>query len=196
MATADTLPTRLQEAVTALNNGDMARALTAASSAMAIAPENPDCHLILASVYHNKGDEAQAEHHYIETLRLNPKQPRALINLGMLKLNGGNTQAAISSLKTALDIDAGSHEARHLLARAYGMAGKFSLSAQEFKRLLNTSGKNVEIIQGYAKALTGLKQFDDALKALKRADALNPGHPAITNEIAQVRAAMGQEKLS
>lgn len=194
MASADNLPKRLQEAVTALNNGDMPRAIAAASAAMALDPENPDCHLIMASVHHNKGDEAKAEHHYIESLRLNPKQPRALINLGMLKLNSGHVDAAIVSLKTVLEIDAGSHEARHLLARAYGMAGKFNLSAQEFERLLKTSGKNVEIIQGYAKALTGLKKYDEALKALKRADALNPGHPMITNEIAQVRAAMGQEQ--
>lgn len=196
MATADLLPKRLEEAVTALNAGDLQRAMAAASAAMAIDPENADCHLVMAGVLHTKGSIREAEHHYIESLRINPKQPSAMVNLGKLKLNDGYADAAIVALKTALEIDKSSVDARHFLARAYGMKGDLESAVFEFKKVLKNAGRDVEIILGYAKALAGLERYDEALKALKRADRLMPGHLAIGAALAEVRAAMGQAEPS
>ena len=196
MATADTLPRRLEEAVEAINRGDAGKAVQAASKAMALAPENPDCHLIMAVALHNKGDLRQAEHHYIETLRLNPKQPRAIINLGLLKLNSGRGAEAVLLLEGAYKIDKSSTEVRHLLARAYGLAGRLDEAISHFEALLKTAGHNLQIMQGYATALAQKGRFDEALKTLKRADALNPGDKAIAAEIVRIRAAMGQEKAN
>src|SRR5919106_6725934 len=80
------LAAELGEAVQAVQEGDLARALSAAEAALALAPANPDCHLVLATVHHNAGRGREAESHYVRCLRLNPRSARALTNLGLLKL--------------------------------------------------------------------------------------------------------------
>ncbi len=177
----------LRAAVQDIQQGNLAGALSAAETALALAPANPDCHLVLATVHQNAGRHREAEHHYVQCLRLNARSARALMNLGLLKLNARRGEEAVRVLEAAVALDAASVEARHYLARAYGMTGRTEDAIGQFETLLGHAAQDVQILLGYAKALMATDRGPDAERALKRADALNPGDPVIAKALEAVR---------
>jgi Flp pilus assembly protein TadD len=177
----------LGAAVQAVREGDLARALAAAEGALTLAPENPDCHLVLATVHHNAGRGHEAESHYVQCLRLNPRSVRALTNLGLLKLNSGHGAEAVKALEAAVAMDARSAEARHYLARAYGMSGRLDAAIGQFEALLSHAAHDIQVLLGYAKALLAAGRGADAERILRRDESLSPGDPSVASALEAVR---------
>ena len=130
-------------------------------------------------VFHNQGRAREAEAEYGRSLAINPNNVRALVNLGLLQLNGGAPEAAVAALRSALALDPGSAEARHFLARALGATGRYEEACAEFERLVATSARDVAVLEGYALALIAAGRKAEGIRMLRRAEALNPGDPAI-----------------
>lgn len=177
----------LQEAVMALQAGHAAHAEKAARAAAKLAPDNADSHVVLATILHNTGRHREAEHHYVECLRLHPYHVRALTNLGLLKLNAGQATEAVAALETAVKVSPSATESLHLLARAYGLSGQVEKSLEMFERLLKDATHNIEVLTGYARVLIAAGRADEAVKILRRAEALDPDHPGITPLMAQAK---------
>lgn len=184
----------LQEAIMALQSGQRARAEKAANAAVALTPDNADAHVVLATVLHNTGRPREAEHHYVECLRLRPYHVRALTNLGLLKLNAGQATEAVAALETAVKVSPTSTESQHLLARAYGLGGQVEKSLETFERLLKDASHDVEVLTGYARALIAAGRAEEAVKMLRRAEAIDPDHPGIAPLLAQARTPQQTDK--
>ena len=162
----------LASAVQMLQAGDIAGAEASATEALKLAPDNPDCHLIVGTLRQSQGQLKDAERHYGEALRLDPDNLRALTNLGMLQLNAGRCKDAVASLEKAIAIDASALHARHFLARAYGQCERFEDAIQEFKYVIERAPGNADVLAGYAKALDAAGHGDEAADILKRVEEL------------------------
>lgn len=184
----------LQEAIMALQSGQRERAEKAARAAAGLAPDNADAHVVLATVLHNTGRPREAEHHYVECLRLHPYHVRALTNLGLLKLNAGHAKEAVAALETAVTVSPAATESLHLLARAYGLAGQVEKSVSSFERLLKDATHDVEVLTGYARALIATGRMEEARRMLRRAEAIDPEHPGIAPLLEQARTPQPADK--
>jgi tetratricopeptide (TPR) repeat protein len=181
----------LTKAVTALQSGNPKQAGRLATKALKRAPNNPTCHLIVATVHHNLERPQDAEKHYVKCLSIEPGNLRALTNLGMLQLNAERTEEAIVHLERALNIDATALEARHYLARAYGMCGRYKDAIDQFE-LVSKQAPNVpEVLTGLGKALREAERVDEAIAVLKRADELSPNDKQILRALGMNYAALG-----
>jgi choline-sulfatase len=95
-----------------------------------------DAFVGLASCLGRRQDLAGAERALKEARRREPDNPTVVANLGLLHAARGELPAAIESLKAALDIDPGLHEARFNLAITYAKAGKRAEAAASARELL------------------------------------------------------------
>lgn len=162
----------LTGAVQMLQAGDLAGAEGPATEALKLAPNNPDCHLIMGTLRQNQGQLKDAERHYGEALRLNPDNLRALTNLGMLQLNAGRGKDAVASLEKAIAIDASALDARHFLARAYGQCERFDDAIKTFEYVMERVPGNADVLAGYANALDAAGRDEEAAEILKRVEEL------------------------
>ena len=188
---AQTLLGLLTSAVQALQSGDPAAAETPARKALSLAPTNPDCHLIMATISHNLNRPEDAETHYVSSLRLKPGNVRALINLGMLQLNDGRGEEAVPHLEKAVKLDSGSVEARHYLARALAQAGRLEEAVDQFAVVEKALPQNVELLLGYARAAFEMKGFSLALDLLQRVLDLEPNNHDALHRLGEIHAAQG-----
>jgi len=162
----------LTSAVQMLQAGDLAGAEGPATEALKLAPNNPDCQLIMGTLRQNQGQLKDAEKHYLEALKLNPDNLRALTNLGMLQLNEGRSKDAVASLEKAIALDASALDARHFLARAYGQCERYEDAIQAFEYVNERVPNNADVLSGYAKALEAAGRDDEAAEILKRVEEL------------------------
>lgn len=188
---AQTLLGLLTNAVQALQSGDPVAAETPARKALSLAPKNPDCHLIMATISHNLNRPEEAETHYVSSLRLKPDNVRALINLGMLQLNDGRGDEAVPHLQKAVKLDSDSVEARHYLARALAQAGRLEEAVDQFAVVEKVLPDNVDLLLGYARAKFEMKGFTLALDLLQRVLDLEPDNHDALNRLGEIHAAQG-----
>lgn len=182
----------LTAAVQALQSGNASAAESPAKKALSLAPSNPDCHLIMATVCHNLDRTRDAERHYAESLRLKPDNARALTNLGMLQLNDGRGAAAIPHLKKAVSIEPQSMEARHYLARALAQDGQFSEAVEQFALLEPAMPQDINMLLGYARAVADMADHPRALKLLKRVLDLQPDNTDALSRSGEIYGLLGQ----
>jgi Flp pilus assembly protein TadD len=123
----------LQQAVAALQSGRPADARRYGERALQLSPGNAACHLVLATAHQNMDRPGDAERHYTECLRLDPTNVRALTNLGMLLINADRGEEAAAHLECAVEAAPGALDARHYLARAYGMCRRYKDSVAQFR---------------------------------------------------------------
>jgi tetratricopeptide (TPR) repeat protein len=181
----------LTQAVQALQSGDPAGAEGPARKALSIAPSNPDCLLIMATVSHNLNRLEDAEQYYAASLRLKPDNPRALTNLGHLQLNGGRGAEAVTHLERAVRLDPKVPDARHYLARAYAQSGQLEPAAEQFSALAQGAPGDLEILTGYAQVMTDLKRNTEALELWQRAADLQPDDAKILDRLGTAHAVQG-----
>ena len=185
------LVTLLTKAVETIQQGDLAGAERYARSALQIAPSNPDCHLILATVLHNRGHVADAKRHYAQSLSLKPGNARALINLGLLQLNTSEADQAVENLEKALELMPDSVEARHYYARALASDRRYFEANRQFEEVLKAAPGDPDVLSGYARALRAEGRVDDALNASLEALERKPDDDAIHRDLAANYAAKG-----
>ena len=180
----------LSKAFSAIQAGRPGEAIAPAEQAIKLAPENSDCHLVLATACQNANEQRKAEHHYIESLRLKPEQPRALINLGILKLSTGHGAEAIVAFKSAKQLDPKTGEASYLLANAYGVARNFNDAIAEFQRLLMAFPGDAGAMLGLAKARLSAGLTQEALATLVKAKELNPDDENVAAALQEMRTSL------
>ena len=181
----------LTAAVQALQSGNASAAEAPARKALSLAPSNPDCHLIMATVCHNLGRGNDAERHYAESLRLKPDNARALTNLGMLQLNDGRGAEAVPHLQRAVALDPKAQEARHYLARALAQDGRFGKAAEQFELVMQAMPQNIEVLLGYARAATDMADHTRALELLQRVLDLQPENIDALSRQGEIHALRG-----
>ena len=182
----------LTQAISALQTGDLNAAERFAEQAIRQAPENAASHLVMATVHQNLGQLDEAEGRYLECLRLDPNNPRALTNLGLLQLSREQPLEAVDTLERALDIDSNALEARHYLARAYGMCGRYRDAIDQFQLVEKKVPNSPEVLMGLGKALRASERTAEAIDALKKAHHLKRDDRRVCRDLGMNYAELGE----
>ncbi len=80
------------------------------------------------------GARESAREAFLKALERDPDHPRARVNLGNLKLEAGEVEAAIADYQAALAIDPDLADAHHNLAAAYKRKGDIDRMVRHLKR--------------------------------------------------------------
>jgi tetratricopeptide (TPR) repeat protein len=189
---ADTL---LAEAQRGLKAGDLPKAMALAQQAVRTV-DNASSRLALATVCLVAGDLKHAESNYVKALRHEPRHFKALLGLGQLKLNSNKAKAAIELLKIAVEVDPRNIDARHLLARSYGLSSQIDEALKLFVDLTREAPRNAQIWAGYGRALGAKGNVEESIEAYKKANELNPADDAVHYGLAEGYLAAGKLDLA
>ena len=181
----------LTQAVQALQAGNLQKAEKFAKQALQQSSDNADVHLVMATVQQNLDRSEDAERHYLECLRLDASNLRALINLGMLQLNQERGDEAVANLEHALQLNSGVTEARHYLARAYGLCGRYQDAIDQFLLVERSFPNSPDVLMGLGKALRAAARTDEAIDVLKRASSLKQNDKRICRDLGLNHAELG-----
>jgi Flp pilus assembly protein TadD len=122
--------------------------------------------------------DAAAYNEYL--LGLNPRDPRALTELGKARAAQGQDALALKALREALTFDPDNEDAHYFLGLIYRKQRRFNYALPEFERVLRLNPAHYKAHNYRGLVLLELGRFDEAEQALRRALELNPG-----DEIAQ-----------
>jgi Flp pilus assembly protein TadD len=106
------------------------------AAAIAAGHTSADAHLGLAMCQIARGAASDALATFRDARRVEPGNPVVEANIGLLELEAGRPEAAITALRAALAIDPHLHQARFGLARALARAGDRESARQEAADLL------------------------------------------------------------
>lgn len=182
------------DALRALKSRDVARAIKSASAAVQLAPSDPQANLALALALEMSGKFADAERHYSVVLKQDRDSVLALIGFGRLKLNERRGMEALVALGRAVQLEPENLDARHLLARTYGMLLRFNEAVAEFETVNKQRPDNAEILAGYARALGNAGRTIEALDVYRKAAALNASDDAIQQGMASILIDLGKQE--
>ena len=113
----------LGEARLALEDEDGAAA--AYDAVLALDPENPEAHLELGIINERKGEMGRAEEHFVESLKVDPANPRALYSYASLYYTADDLEVAEEILERAIAADARYSPALSALASIQARRGEY-----------------------------------------------------------------------
>lgn len=116
-------------------------------------PHMPVANMGLAYFY--KGDYAKAEESYKTALKMEPDYINALVLLGQLQTETGDTKEAIKNLQKALRIE-NAPIVKYYLALAYAKDGNKSQAAKYFSEVMSSSKEDSELYERAAEELRTL----------------------------------------
>src|SRR5215216_6270762 len=86
--------------------GDEAGAAEAYDAVLTLDPENPEAHLELGIINERKGQIERAEEHFVESLKVDPANPRTLYSYASLYYTADDLEVAEEILERAIAADA------------------------------------------------------------------------------------------
>lgn len=182
------------DAMRALQSRDIARAMKSAKAAVQVSPSDPQANLALALVSEVSGKLADAERHYGIVLKQKPDSVLALIGFGRLRLNERKGVDALAALTRAARLEPDNIDARHLLARTYGLLLRHDEAVAAFEIVNKARPDNPEVLAGYARALGNAGRTTEALDTYRKAAALNPNDDAIQQGMASILIDLGKSE--
>lgn len=142
-------------------------------------PENLNAFLNVAIAYFRKGLPDQAGLIASSALEKNPKAASLHNLMGLVFLAQDNSRKATEAFTAALDADASNDDARLNLAALELAYGEFNGALKRFDEVLARRPNEPELIVSRAVALRGLRRFDEADAAYRKARALPGANPDI-----------------
>jgi tetratricopeptide (TPR) repeat protein len=132
---------------------------------------------------HRAGDLAAAEHLYRQVLEHLPSQPDAINLLGVIALQTGRVESAISLGRKACALDANDASYHLNLGNALRAARQLSAAATEFAAAVALRPSYAEAHNNLGLALGDQNRLDEAIEAFRRAVALQPSAAKIHNNL-------------
>ena len=123
---------------------------------------------------HQRGDYPQAERLYQRVLSLEPNQADALAHLGLLNLQFGRGEVAVSLIKQALKRADKNATYYSYLGDAYRALGKFDDARHAYQKALKLDPNLVPALGNLGLTLQDQGRLDEALAAFQRVLALVP----------------------
>ena len=161
---------------------DNQKAIQAYENLAKVAPEDPDVHFNLATLYETVGSFDKAREHYLKLLSRDPNYVEALFGVGQTELRRGNPQASLDYLTRAhtLAVQSGNEEAKanvlNGIGTAYRMLGKSDEALRYYEQSLDikrrigekrgmalTLGEMAILHESSGKPDLALKSFQDAI---------------------------------
>jgi tetratricopeptide (TPR) repeat protein len=133
------------------NLGRTGEALTTCRALVEDYPLNSYAHYLAGTMYKDRGDFPSAEAEYTASIRINPSYPIARVDLGLMLINAGRFDDAISQLDTGLRL-AGEKGAPSVRATAlYGLSAAYA-NKGDYPRALRLIDESVALSPDYAPA--------------------------------------------
>jgi tetratricopeptide (TPR) repeat protein len=163
----------------ALAEGRLDDAIRHGRNALLGDPENVNAFLNVAIAYFRKGLPDQAGLIATSALEKNPKAASLHNLMGLVYLAQDNSRAATQAFTAALEADPANDDARLNLAALELAYGDFASALKRFDEVLANRPNEPELVTSRAVALRGLKRFDEAEAAYRKAQTLPGANPDI-----------------
>ncbi len=118
-----------------------------------------------------------------QKLKVNPKDPKALTDLGWAYFQKNDYNQALAYYKQALDQDKNYYPAHLNLGLAYMQVKKYDLAVESFKTAISISPKAATAHVNLGLAYNQLQKYADAVKELDLANKANPGSVEVMYEL-------------
>ncbi len=155
-----------------------------AEARMALTPENPMAHILMATAEHRAGRPRRAIAHVHSALRLEPANAAALTLLGLCQRDIGALDEAIAAFEAAAAQLPGSADAQLALANALRNGGRTEDAVAAYRAGLACDSRSVPLHSNLAVTLQQLSEFDDARGHFEAALALAPEQAGIQHNLA------------
>jgi Flp pilus assembly protein TadD len=171
-----------------VERGELRRAIPMLKVAVAQAPDNATFHLHLGLAHRadKQLDSAVAE--YNAALRLDPNDPDALTDLGVIALDQHRLQDAEKLFLAALQSAPGHVEAHFDLGWTYFEGGRLDDAAAQFRAAIASDPSNADAHNNLGVVYLKGEQFDRATDEFMQALAIRPGYARARQNLALVRA--------
>ncbi len=170
-----------------------AQAKTILQKVLAKDPKNSLALYRMAIVCLKSGQPAEAKRWADSLRRLEPGNADALILSAQAEMNLGNLEAAIESIRGAIQIDPHDLDIRADLGNLYLQTKKTELARDEFERMLRSDAKNVQALNGIATCLFQQMDFRGSEAKLKQALTIDPSDPQTRMNLALVYSKQGKK---
>jgi predicted O-linked N-acetylglucosamine transferase (SPINDLY family) len=158
-----------------LQDLDPLRALELLRAAIRARPDSAIYHNNLANVLRARGQHAEAEAAYRESLRLDPRYANAWYNLSVLLRSEGRLDDAITCLEHAVAAEPGRAASYNDLGALYQLRGRVEPALACFERACELEPGLGEAHFNQGKLLEDLCRFEESASALEAARRLAPG---------------------
>jgi tetratricopeptide (TPR) repeat protein len=174
--------------------GRNVEALTAFRDAVRLNPDLTEAHFSLGVLLARQGKQGYAEamQHFLEVLRLNPRDVDALINVSNLLEAEGDFKAAVTAMQKAVGLAAEKTDPYVLLGEKQDNAGQFPDAVDSFREALKSGRLLPRAHFGLGRALRHLRRFDEATPEFQTYVRLNPTDPLAHFELGAVESEQGQ----
>ena len=146
----------------------------------------------LALSLHRQGRLAEAERHYEDILKSDPRHFGALHHLGVAQAQGGKLDNAIRLMRQALELNPRSAEAHNDLGVALEAAGRFEEAVFAYEQALALSPASAETRFNLGNALQALGRHQEAAARFEQTLSLRPDHAEAHNNLGNSLHALGR----
>ncbi len=166
------------------NNNNSAHFESAEKScnrALTLEPNEPDAYLALGNLYQVSGQPESAESHLLKALSLEPENVDAYIGLGSVYSDMKRSQVAMNAFNQAVKIQPGYWRSLNARGVYQLQHANYPEAIDDFMQLTLLNPDNVAAFNnlGTARYLNG--EFEVAITAWKKSEAIKPGHGALSN---------------
>ena len=142
-----------------------------------LAPENPDCHLLLAEIASRKADLPATLEHLRQAARFGPNDVNIQRQLAELLLRMNRSEEAEPFCRRWVELDPNSDRAYRALGTCFFNRGDYAAAKTNFLRALQIKPRNVTARLNLAWTYGRLRNFDAAVRELRRVAQDHPRTP-------------------
>ena len=179
-------PTLLQSAWSALNAGDLARAVDLCETVLKGAPKQPDALLLRGILHHRAGEAQQAERAIDRAIAAQPNYPYAHFIRGLNRLESARPASAVPAFRRAVELDASFAPAWSTLAAALRGIGRAQDALDASARAIALMPNLLASYCCKADALADLGRFDEAIAVARQVVTRAPANPGTWRTLAYV----------
>lgn len=142
--------------------------------------------------HHQAGRMADAANGYSRVLAAEPDNPDALYLFGVLKLQSGDTGAAIELLNRAIERNPGQPDYYNMCGEAHRMRAEFTEAIRRYEEAIAARPDFAGALLNLGNALQQAGRLSEAASQYERALQLEPGLAMAHNNLGLVRKAQGR----
>jgi tetratricopeptide (TPR) repeat protein len=164
----------LQQAREALSRREYPDARKFYELGLDYAPDSPELHYGIATVCFLLGDLQGAANHFQETIRLDPAQALAHVNLGAIYNRMGQYEDSLVILRRGIELDGSRSEGYYNLGLAYKHFGELDLAAEAYREALRLNPRMFEAHLNLGNIYHEKKEFAQAIIHYRKALEIRP----------------------
>ncbi|KUJ84492.1 hypothetical protein AWR36_001995 [Microbulbifer flavimaris] len=134
--------------------------------------------------FYRQGQQAEAEQKFRAVLAQDPSHVAALNLLGMLCVNSGRAEEAVTHISRALEVRPQDHQALSNLGLAYRKSGQLEQAEKSLRSALNINAENPPAWNNLGSVFKDTGRFQEAIKCFEQALKRNPNFPLCWSNLA------------